>query len=118
MDGLCFQLPCVFDVHCVHVCVLVSHQREKEREHGREKRNVREWTACETQASSPTNLRRMFQVEVSWVHQRFKGRYISWVRVFFTCMRLEDELNWDFLSSVCTLYGRKFHSFQKVIGFV
>ncbi|CAB4300013.1 unnamed protein product [Prunus armeniaca] len=44
------------------------------REHGREG----EWIACEMQASSPMNSWRMFQLGVSWVHQRFKGGYISW----------------------------------------
>ncbi|PQQ15342.1 hypothetical protein Pyn_40711 [Prunus yedoensis var. nudiflora] len=69
-------------------CVLVSHQRMRvwagvlqphqgkapEREHGREG----EWVACEMQASSPMNSWRMFQLEISWAHQRFKRGYISW----------------------------------------
>ncbi|CAL9014046.1 unnamed protein product [Prunus brigantina] len=46
----------------------------REREHGREG----EWVACEMQASSPMNSWRMFQLGVSWVHQRFKRGYISW----------------------------------------
>ncbi|CAL8989743.1 unnamed protein product [Prunus brigantina] len=63
-------------VEWVHV--LVSHQGARERESTAERRNGREWTACEMQASSPTNSRKVFQLGISWVHHRFKRGYISW----------------------------------------
>ncbi|CAL9019980.1 unnamed protein product [Prunus brigantina] len=63
-------------VESVHV--LVSHQGAREKESTAERRNGREWTACEMQASSPTNSRKVFQLGISWVHHRFKRGYISW----------------------------------------
>ncbi|CAL2252720.1 unnamed protein product [Prunus armeniaca] len=56
---------------CVGCCASAAPRQ------GRESMAEREWTACEMQASIPTNSWRMFQQGVSWVHKGFNRGYIS-----------------------------------------